>query len=132
MISPSADRIDVYSRNIDHLVVNETVAHYVWDAKNDDANLDGLPETIQSVAYCPGSINLRSFRSLKPADFRNDLEHSLWYAHNRETKNSLPGLNDGPFVDPGHDAGVNCLTVGGFSFADFSGGQPSVGWVLGQ
>ena len=29
------------------------------------------------IACCPGSINLRSFRSLKPNDFRKDLEINL-------------------------------------------------------
>ena len=35
------------------------------------------PEEILGAVYCPGSINLRSFRSLQPADFRQDLELNL-------------------------------------------------------
>ncbi|MDB4756590.1 SDR family oxidoreductase [Mariniblastus sp.] len=33
-----------------------------------------IPASLRGVAYCPGSINLRSFRSLKPEDFRRDFE----------------------------------------------------------
>jgi 3-oxoacyl-[acyl-carrier protein] reductase len=33
-----------------------------------------LPEAFDGLAYCPGTINLRSFRSLKLDDFRQDFE----------------------------------------------------------
>ncbi|MDZ4809301.1 MAG: SDR family oxidoreductase [Bacteroidota bacterium] len=35
-------------------------------------SLDFLPETLTGVIYCPGSINLRPFERIKPADFTND------------------------------------------------------------
>jgi 3-oxoacyl-[acyl-carrier protein] reductase len=36
--------------------------------------LDSLPEELHGIAYCPGSINLKPFQSLKPADFVKDFE----------------------------------------------------------
>lgn len=33
-----------------------------------------LPDQLDGVAYCPGSIDLRSFRSLKPDAFRSAFE----------------------------------------------------------
>lgn len=36
-----------------------------------------LPETLDGVVYCPGSINLKPFRSLKPDAFRSDFEINL-------------------------------------------------------
>ena len=33
---------------------------------------DFLPETLNGVIYCPGSINLRPFERIKPADFISD------------------------------------------------------------
>ncbi|MFM8804309.1 MAG: SDR family oxidoreductase, partial [Planctomycetia bacterium] len=42
-----------------------------------DGPLPEPPEEIQAAVYCPGSITLRSFRSLQPADFRQDLEINL-------------------------------------------------------
>ena len=35
-------------------------------------NLDFLPDTLDGVAYCPGSINLRAFGRITPDDFVND------------------------------------------------------------
>lgn len=37
----------------------------------DDIN---FPEELHGLVYCPGSINLKSFRSLKPDAFREDFE----------------------------------------------------------
>lgn len=41
----------------------------------DLATLD-LPQTLDGVAYCPGTINLKSFRALKEADFLGDFRVS--------------------------------------------------------
>ncbi len=41
----------------------------------DLASLD-LPTTLDGVAYCPGSLNLKSFRALKEADFLDDFRVS--------------------------------------------------------
>ncbi len=50
--------------------------HLFWDATSDE--LPKLPEMpLHGLAYCPGSILLRPFRSLKPADFRESLELNL-------------------------------------------------------
>ena len=39
---------------------------------DENLSLDFLPETLSGVVYCPGSINLRPFERIKPADFTND------------------------------------------------------------
>ena len=39
---------------------------------DEDISLDFLPETLDGIIYCPGSINLRPFERIKPADFTND------------------------------------------------------------
>jgi NAD(P)-dependent dehydrogenase (short-subunit alcohol dehydrogenase family) len=38
----------------------------------ENSSFDFLPETLTGVIYCPGSINLRPFERIKPADFTND------------------------------------------------------------
>jgi NAD(P)-dependent dehydrogenase (short-subunit alcohol dehydrogenase family) len=73
----TANSVQVYSRQVDSLITDETVQHHVVDFTQDDIMLDGLPNSINGVVYCPGSINLRSFRSLKLQDFRSDLEVNL-------------------------------------------------------
>lgn len=50
--------------------------HIVWDALGDQAP-EGLPDTLHGAVYTPGSINLRMFRSLKPADFQHDFNISV-------------------------------------------------------
>ncbi len=39
---------------------------------DENFSLDFLPKTLTGVIYCPGSINLRPFERIKPADFVND------------------------------------------------------------
>lgn len=52
-----------------------SVNHYITDIEQNifpdiDMDLDGL-------VYCPGTINLKPFRNLKPEDFREDFEINL-------------------------------------------------------
>lgn len=72
-----ADRIDVYSRELDDLQEDATIRHHYCDFTADRSDCRDLPDIIHGAAYCPGSINLRSFRSLSVADFRQDLEVNL-------------------------------------------------------
>lgn len=39
---------------------------------DENNNFDFLPETIDGLVYCPGSINLRPFERIKPVDFLSD------------------------------------------------------------
>lgn len=77
MLVPTADRIDVWSRTADGLPSAACIHHMPCDFAIPEAPLPEPPEEIQAAVYCPGSITLRSFRSLQPADFRQDLEINL-------------------------------------------------------
>jgi NAD(P)-dependent dehydrogenase (short-subunit alcohol dehydrogenase family) len=50
------------------------VTHITFDAATDVLNTALLPEVIDGFVYCPGSINLRPFRGLKPEAFESDLQ----------------------------------------------------------
>jgi 3-oxoacyl-[acyl-carrier protein] reductase len=50
--------------------------HIIWDAAANAQPL-GWPEVLHGLVYAPGSINLRSFRALKPEDFLNDFQVNL-------------------------------------------------------
>ena len=50
------------------------VTYIPFDALNDTLDLSTLPAVIDGLVYCPGSINLRPFRGLKPEAFENDLQ----------------------------------------------------------
>ena len=49
---------------------NITYAHL--NVLDEQFSLDFLPEELSGLVYCPGSINLRPFERIKPADFIND------------------------------------------------------------
>lgn len=52
--------------------LSEKTIHF--DVLNDELDDDFLPETIDAMVYCPGSINLLPFARIKPADFVKDFE----------------------------------------------------------
>jgi 3-oxoacyl-[acyl-carrier protein] reductase len=49
----------------------------VNDLTGDLLNVDGLPAVIDGLVYCPGSINLKPFARLSPADFLQDFQLNL-------------------------------------------------------
>ena len=55
--------------------INDKVAgaeyHYI-DVAEETINFDFLPEIIDGIAYCPGTINLKPFLRVKPEDFIDD------------------------------------------------------------
>ncbi|MCP4522106.1 MAG: SDR family oxidoreductase [Cytophagales bacterium] len=59
---------------------NETVSshpqitYHQLDVLEDQYNLDFLPDTLNGVIYCVGSINLLPFARIKPQDFVNDYQ----------------------------------------------------------
>lgn len=50
------------------------VTHLPFDATTDTLDTTLLPEVIDGLVYCPGSINLRPFKGLKPESFESDLQ----------------------------------------------------------
>ncbi|WP_284652129.1 SDR family NAD(P)-dependent oxidoreductase [Flavobacterium terrisoli] len=50
------------------------VTSILFDATTDILDTSKLPEVIHGLVYCPGSINLRPFRGLKPEAFESDLQ----------------------------------------------------------
>lgn len=66
--------VTVLSRTADQLAGLAGVNHVTIDVTTDEISAEILPGSIDGLAYCPGSINLRSFRGLKPEVFREDFE----------------------------------------------------------
>ncbi|MAW09304.1 MAG: SDR family NAD(P)-dependent oxidoreductase [Flavobacteriaceae bacterium] len=56
---------------------NENIRHIKYDVLEDELDPELLPQQIDGFVYCPGTINLRPFRSLKLETFRSDLELNL-------------------------------------------------------
>ena len=67
----------VISRSAGSVVELPGVTHLPVDVTRDEINAGSLPDRIQGLAYCPGSIRLRPFHRLKEADFLADLQINL-------------------------------------------------------
>jgi 3-oxoacyl-[acyl-carrier protein] reductase len=91
--------VHVYSRTEGDLPQSDRLVHHICDFSEDDFESEKLPEMVHGVAYCPGTINLRSFRSLKLADFRNDFEINVLGAI-KFLKGCMAGLKKGADEHP--------------------------------
>ncbi len=60
-----------YNKN-EPTVKNANIHYHRLDVLDDSLSLDFLPDELSAVVYCPGSINLRPFERIKPADFEAD------------------------------------------------------------
>lgn len=62
-----------------------------WDATESEIPTEELPEELDGMVYCPGSINLKPFPRLTDADFRSDFDINLMGAV-RAIRSALPSL----------------------------------------
>jgi len=51
---------------------HSTIKYHFLDVLEDEINFDFLPETIDSLIYCPGSISLKPFHRFSAVEFEND------------------------------------------------------------
>jgi len=58
----------------DESLNNTGVSYLAFDALSDALDVSALPEQLDGYVYCPGSINLRPFRGLKPETFQQDFD----------------------------------------------------------
>ncbi len=74
-------RVTVLSRTQDRLqeVTGDdgSLVHATLDITKDEIDAGDLPDEIDGLVYCPGSINLRAFTTLSPEQFREDFELNL-------------------------------------------------------
>jgi NAD(P)-dependent dehydrogenase (short-subunit alcohol dehydrogenase family) len=80
-----------FSRERRDLIEHENIIYQKWDASSENDVLQGLPEVIDGLVYCPGSITLLPFQSIKPAKFLDDFQINLLGAV-RSLQACLPGL----------------------------------------
>jgi len=73
------DQSEIYvgSRTSEFLSDYPDIHHLSTDITEEIPELDGLPDVVHGLVYCPGTIVLKPFQRLTMADFRNDLEINL-------------------------------------------------------
>jgi NAD(P)-dependent dehydrogenase (short-subunit alcohol dehydrogenase family) len=98
LLAPSAARIDVWSRSVGGLEPGGVVRHSVCDVAASAGQWPEPPDVVHGAAYCPGTITLKSFRSLTVADFQRDLEVNLLGAVRflQAVQPRLAGIDGGP------------------------------------
>ena len=67
------NNVYIASRSNENLV-DVKATHIAFDATTDTIDTSQLPAVIDGLVYCPGSINLRPFKGLKPEAFETDLQ----------------------------------------------------------
>lgn len=68
------NQVYVASRTLGLLNETPKVKHIVFDALTDSLPTHELPETLDGLVYCPGSIVLKPFRGMKPEAFLQDFQ----------------------------------------------------------
>lgn len=71
--------------------------HAAWDAVNEPFPGGFLPQRLDGLVYCPGSISLQAFDRLSEDVFREDFELNLLGAV-RALKASMPALKAAPMA----------------------------------
>ena len=72
---------------------SDTIKYHHLDVTQ-DFDIDFIPEQLDGLVYCPGSINLKPFHRLDANDFQNDLEINLFGAI-KSIQTCLPALKTG-------------------------------------
>ena len=68
----AGNNVYVVARGLNELTLQEGITFIEGDVTAPTINLSALPEVIDGLVYCPGSINLKPFHRLTEADFLND------------------------------------------------------------
>jgi len=50
----------------------DNIDYYHLDIMDEDLDIEFLPDSLDGIAYCPGSINLLPFKRFKPQDYTDD------------------------------------------------------------
>jgi NAD(P)-dependent dehydrogenase (short-subunit alcohol dehydrogenase family) len=95
-LSASGNRIYVASRSGEPSDSMINVSHFQLDVtKEGNFPTDVLPESLQGLVYCPGTIRLQPFKRLTTDDFANDFNINLLGAV-RSIKTYLPFVQKSP------------------------------------
>jgi NAD(P)-dependent dehydrogenase (short-subunit alcohol dehydrogenase family) len=60
-----------YHKNAESIDSEEIEYHHL-NIMDDHLNFDYLPDNLDGLAYCPGSLNLKPFHRIKPEQFTDD------------------------------------------------------------
>ena len=91
MLAEQNHHVYVYARQRHDLPELPTIHFFSADFSQEDIQLEGLPEHIHGLAYCPGSINLQPFHRIKTEQFLVDFRINVLGAI-QTIQQCLPGM----------------------------------------
>lgn len=72
LLADSGNRVFATFRSNEPVNVKNAVSYHRLDVLDETLVMDFLPEKVDGVVYCPGSINLKPFNRIKPEAFVED------------------------------------------------------------
>jgi len=64
----------VFATYHQHLIESPSIHYHPLDVLSESIDLDFVPDTLDGIVYCPGSINLKPFHRIKPTAFIEDYQ----------------------------------------------------------
>lgn len=71
-LASEGNKVIVISRNQNQLELNDNTEYHKIDVLDQSQNLPSFEHGFDGIAYCPGSINLKPFKSFKEQDYIDD------------------------------------------------------------
>ncbi len=71
-LTQEGNRVTALSRTAGNLAEIAQVEHHVFDVTAEQPTFPEITTPVDGLVYCPGSINLKPFKGLKPEDFLAD------------------------------------------------------------
>ncbi len=90
-LTDESNTLYVMARSKPHGEFDDNINFIQHDVLDDSLNPEWLPDHIDGLVYCPGSINLRPFQSLKVENYTDDFQINVIGAVN-VLKAALPRL----------------------------------------
>ncbi len=93
-------RLDVVGRADSYELTSPRIQYHACDLARDDGDFDFLPNQLNGVVYCPGTIRLKPLARLTEADFLEDWQTNLMGAVRvlQACQNRLKKARDGASV----------------------------------
>jgi len=99
MLAETGARVFATYNSKEKSSTSNNMSYHQLDVLEEEYDLGFLPERVDGIAYCPGSIQLRPFKRLKATDFTRDYELQVIGAV-KVIQALLPGLQkaDAPSI----------------------------------
>lgn len=94
IVSKMKENNNIYvASRTNHNLEHPNIIHIPFDATKDDLDESHLPEKIDGIVYCPGSINLKPFKMMSLDTFEADMQLNF-FSMVKVVKQIIPKMNE--------------------------------------